>query len=116
MKTFFIIFISFVTLSFIQLDNEANMYSFIGNWESFQGEIVNVKFNENNELLFERSFNNEMVSKGIIDVENEFLIVKRLDTLASYKLKYAFSRYEQTLVVEKPNSKEAWLLFKANYY
>lgn len=115
MKTFFIIFISFVTLSFIQLDNHANMYSFIGNWESFQGEIVNVKFNENNELLFERSFNNEMVSKGIIDVENEFLIVKRLDTLASYKLKYAFSTDAQTLVVMKPYSKRAWLLNRVSY-
>ena len=115
MKTFFITFISFVTVSFIQFDNEANMYSFIGSWESFQGEIVNVKFNENNELLFERSFNNEIVSKGIIDVENEFLIVKRLDTLASYKLKYAFSTDAQTLVVMKPYSKRAWLLNRVSY-
>ena len=62
MKTFFITFISFVTVSFIQFYNEANLYSFIGNWESFQGEIINVKFNENQDVI--RPYNKPITKTG----------------------------------------------------
>ena len=116
MNKIFLLLISLLTLVSASLQDTPDVNSFIGKWKSFEGETINIKLNENNKIFFDRSYDNKIVAEGIINIENDFLVITRKDTLSSYKLKYAFSRYEQTLVVEKPNSKEAWLLFRANYY
>ena len=115
MKKIYLILISFMAISSATVEDTTTVYSFLGKWKSFEGEIIKVKFNENNEVLFSRSFDNEIVSEGIIDVEKDFLVVTRKDTLTSYKLKYAFSTDTQTLVVMKPNSNQAWLLNRVSY-
>ena len=59
--------------------------------------------------------NKEIVSKGNFFVENGFLVVKRTDSLLSYKLKYALSIDSETLVIMKPNSRQAWLFFRTGF-
>lgn len=115
MKNILIILVSFLVIVSASVKDTPTVYSFLGKWKSFEGEIVNINLNENNEVMFNRSFNNEIVSEGIINVENDFLVVTRKDTLLSYKLKYAFSPYAEILVVMKPNSRQAWLLNRISY-
>ena len=107
MNKIFLLLISLLTLVSASVQDTPDVYSIMGKWKSFEGETINVKLNENNKIVFDRSYDNKIVAEGIINIENDFLVITRKDTL---------SRYEQTLVVEKPNSKEAWLLFRANYY
>tara|TARA_S200000501_G_C20662288_1_gene672370 strand:+ start:537 stop:887 length:351 start_codon:yes stop_codon:yes gene_type:complete len=116
MNKIFLLLISSLTLVSASFQDTPNRYSIVGKWKSFEGETINIKLNENDKVFFDRSFDNKIVAEGIINIENDFLVITRKDTLLSYKLKYALSRYEQTLVVEKPNSRQAWLLFRVNYY
>ena len=115
MKKAIILFISFLTLGFTTVEDTSTIYSFLGKWKSFEGEIINVKFNENNEVYFNRSYDGDIISEGIIAVENAYLVVSRIDSVLDYKLKYAFSKDAQTLVVMKPNSNQAWLLNRISW-
>ena len=111
MKTILLL-VSFLTISFNSIENSTNVDSFLGKWKSFEGELIDITLNYSNEVLFKRYFENEIVSQGIIDVQNDYIAVIRTDTLLNYKLNFAFSIDGQTLVVMKPNSKQAWILNK----
>ena len=115
MKRLFWIVTSIALVSFIQVNERVTELSFIGKWKSFEGEIISVRFNENNEAYFRRNYNNQLQSEGTLAVDEKFILIERRDTTATYKLKYAFSPDAQTLVVMKPNSAQAWLLYRISY-
>ena len=115
MKRLFWIVTSIALVSFIQVNERVTELSFIGKWKSFEGEIISVSFNENNEAYFRRNYNNQLQSEGTLAVDEKFILIERRDTTATYKLKYAFSPDAQTLVVMKPNSAQAWLLYRISY-
>ena len=110
MRNIFWILTSIALMSFVQVDESVTELSFIGKWKSFQGEIISVRFNENNQPYFKRFDDNQLVSEGNFTVEENFIVIQRKDTTDMYKLQYAFSTDAQTLVVMKPYSKQAWLL------
>ena len=117
MNKIILLLVSFLAIVSTSAKDTSTVNSFLGKWKSFEDEIISIEYNnKSNEVSFSRSFNNEIVSEGIIIVENCFLAVTRKDTLLSYKLKYAFSPDGETLVVMKPNSRQAWLLYRTSYY
>lgn len=115
MKHIFWILSSIILCSFIQVDDKVTELSFIGKWKSFEGEIISISFNENNEAYFKRIYDNQLQSEGTLTVDEDFIVIERRDTADAYKLKYAFSTDAQTLVVMKPNSAQAWLLYRISY-
>ena len=115
MKHIFWILSSTILFSFIQVDDKVNELSFIGKWKSFEGEIISVSFNEKNQPYFRRFDDNQLVWEGIFAVEENFIVIQRIDTTDMYKLQYAFSTDAQTLVVMKPYSEQAWLLNRISY-
>ena len=115
MKHIFWILSSIILCSFIQIDDKVTELSFTGKWKSFEGEIISVSFNENNEVYFRRFYENQLQSEGTFAVEENFIVIQRRDTTDMYKLQYAFSTDAQTLVVMKPYSEQAWLLNRISY-
>ena len=115
MKHIFWILSSIILCSFIQIDDKVTELSFTGKWKSFEGEIISVSFNENNEVYFRRFYENQLQSEGTLAVDENFILIQRRDNTDAYKLKYAFSPDAQTLVVMKPNSAQAWLLYRISY-
>ena len=116
MKHIFWLLSSIMLIGFTQLDEKVNELSFVGKWKSFEGEIISVSFNENNEAYFRRIYDNQLQSEGTLTVDENFIVIERVDTADAYKLKYAFSPDAQTLVVMKPYSKQAWLLNRISNY
>ena len=106
---------SIILCSFIQIEDKVTELSCIGKWKSFEGEIISVSFNENNQPYFRRFDDNQLVSEGNFAVEENFIVIQRRDTTDMYKLQYAFSTDAQTLVVMKPYSEQAWLLNRISY-
>ena len=115
MKRLFWIVTSIMLLSFTQVNERVTELSFIGKWKSFEGEIISVSFNENNQPYFRRFDDNQLVWEGIFAVEENFIVIQRIDTTCTYKLQYAFSKDAHTLVVLKPSSEQAWLLNRSSY-
>jgi hypothetical protein len=115
MRHLFWIVTSIALMSFIQADERVTEISFIGKWKSFEGEIISFSFNENNQPYFRRFDDIQLVWEGIFAVEENFIVIQRIDTTDMYKLQYAFSTDAQTLVVMKPYSEQAWLLNKISY-
>ena len=116
MKHLFWIVTSIMLISFIQFDQRVTELSFVGKWQSFEGEIISVGFNENDEPYFRRfDDDNQLVSEGAFAVEENFIVIERRDTVDVYKLQYAFSTDAQTLVVMKPYSEQAWLLNRISW-
>ena len=115
MKHLFWIATSFILMGFVQTDERVTELSFIGKWKSFEGEIISVGFNENNEPYFKRFDDSQLVSEGIFTVKENFIVIQRRDTTTSYALQYAFSKDAQTLVVMKPYSEQAWLLNRISW-
>ncbi len=115
MRHLFWIVTSIALMSFIQADERITEFSFIGKWKSFEGEIIIVSFNENNQPYFRRFDDNQLVSEVNFAVKENFIVIHRRDTNDTYKLQYAFSTDAQTLVVMKPYSEQAWLLNRISY-
>ena len=116
MKHIFLLLSSIMLIGVTQVDEKATELSFIGKWKSFEGEIISVNFNDNNEAYFRRFYDNQLQSEGTLTVDDNFILIKRMDTVDNYKLKYAFSTDAQTLVVMKPYSEKAWLLNRISFY
>ena len=116
MKHIFWILSSIMLIGFTQADEKVRELSFVGKWKSFEGEIISVSFNESNEAYFRRNYNNQLQSEGTLAVDEKFILIERVDSADTYKLKYAFSTDAQTLVVMKPYSNKAWLLNRISYY
>ena len=72
-------------MSFIQVEERVTELSFIGKWKSFEGEIISVSFNENNQPYFRRFYDNQLVSEGNFTVEENFIVIQRRDTTDMYK-------------------------------
>ena len=115
MRYLFWIVTSIALVSFIQVNERVTELSFIGKWKSFEGEIISVSFNENNEAYFRRIYDNQLQSEGALTVDENFIVIERVDSADTYKLQYAFSTDAQTLVVMKPYSEQAWLLNRISY-
>jgi len=107
---------SLLIISFLSLSNaptENYNEPFIGIWsESHSGEAIQVFRGENEDILFERFLDNALVASGKVDAGELEIQVTRSDIDSKYKLEYAFSPDQQILSVMKPNSTEAWLLYK----
>ena len=95
MNKIILLLVSFLAIVSTSAKDTSTVNSFLGKWKSFEDEIISIEYNnKSNEASFSRSFNNEIVSEGIIIVENGFLAVTRKDALLSYKLKDAFSKFK----------------------
>lgn len=106
-----LIIISFLTLSNLQIKNYNE--PFLGIWAEFHsGETIQVFNGENSDIYFERFLDNVLVASGQMDAKEFEIQVERLDTDLKYTLEYSFSPDKQVLSVMKPNSTEAWLLYK----
>ena len=107
---------SLLIISFLSLSNaptENYNEPFIGIWfESRSGEAIQVFRGENEDILFERFLDNVLVASGQIYAGELEITVNRSDIDSKYKLEYSFSTDKQVLSVMKPNSTEAWLLYK----
>lgn len=107
---------SLLIISFLSLSNaptENYNEPFIGIWSEFHsGEAIQVFNGENSDIYFERFLDNVLVASGKVDAGELEIQVTRSDIDSKYKLEYAFSPDQQVLSVMKPNSTEAWLLYK----
>ena len=63
-------------------------------------------------FFFERFLENILVASGQMYAGELEITVNRSDIDSKYKLEYSFSPDKQVLSVMKPNSTEAWLLYK----
>ena len=106
-----LIIISFLSLNSLPTENYNE--PFIGIWAEFHSsETIQVFRGENEDVFFERFLENIMVASGQMDAGELEIQVTRSDIDSKYKLEYAFSPDQQVLSVMKPNSTEAWLLYK----
>ena len=106
-----LIIISFLSLSSFPTENYIE--PFIGIWAEFHSsETIQVFRSENEDVFFERFLENILVASGQMDAGESEITVNRSDIDTKYKLEYSFSPDKQVLSVMKPNSTEAWLLYK----
>ena len=107
---------SLLIISFLSLSNaptENYNESFIGIWAEFNsGEAIQVFRGGNEDIYFERFLDNVLVASGQMYAGELEITVNRSDIDSKYKLEYSFSPDKQVLSVMKPNSTEAWLLYK----
>lgn len=96
---FSIIFLLFSSSSF---SNELNP-SIYGYWINNDSEILIIQTNN----TFSRKSKTETLAKGKLEIINDKIYVLRTDSDEEYSLEYYLG--EETLVVKKPNSNEAWL-------
>ena len=106
-----LIIISFLSLNNLPIENYNE--AFIGIWAEFHSsETIQVFRGENADIYFERFLDNVLVASGQMDAGELEIQVERSDINSKYKLEYSFSPDQQVLSVMKPNSTEAWLLYK----
>ena len=106
-----LIIISFLSLNNLPIENYNE--AFIGIWAEFHSsETVQVFRVGNGDIYFERFLDNVLVASGKMDAGELEIQVERSDINSKYKLEYSFSPDQQVLSVMKPNSTEAWLLYK----
>jgi hypothetical protein len=87
-------------------------HDLIGIWhDEFNRESVQITRNNDFDVMFTRVAGYNLKSKGLILGSHEGLIdVERYYPQKEiYTLKYVFSPSKETLVITKPNSKEAWV-------
>jgi len=80
--------------------------SLIGVWQSQDGEVVKIEPSGR----FTRIANKEVQAKGIVELKDNQLYIKRTDSNNTYSL--CFFTGPSTMVVCKPKSTEAWLFHK----
>ena len=87
-------------------------HDLFGIWhDEFNKESVQITRNNDFDVMFTRVSGYNLKAKGLILSSHEGLIqVERYyPKKETYTLRYVFSPSKQTLVIEKPNSKEAWV-------
>jgi len=92
-------------------------HDLIGVWhDQFNNESVQITRNNNFDVQFTRVSGYNLKSKGLILTSHEGLIeVERYyPQKETYTLRYVFSPSKETLVITKPNSKEAWVFTRYN--
>ena len=106
-----LLIISLLSLNSLPTENYSE--PFIGIWAEFNsGEAIQVFRGENEDVYFERFLENVLVASGQMYAGELEITVNRSDIDSKYKLEYSFSPNKQILSVMKPNSFEAWLLYK----
>jgi hypothetical protein len=94
-------FLNSFTLSANEIDPEIYGY-----WLNRDSEILLIQTNN----TFTRRSKSEVLAKGDIVIDDNNINVFRTDTNEEYNLEYFLGN--QTLVVKKPNSDEAWIFTK----
>ena len=92
------IFIS--SLSYSASENPPNIY---GYWLNNESEILLIQLDNS----FTRSDKFSLLAEGNLEFIDNKILVYRTDTNEEYILEYFLG--QETLVVMKPNSQEAWL-------
>jgi len=90
---------------------------FYGVWQSLDNEFVQIHRGEDFEMKFVRMGvipNRALLAKGeITEVEGSSIEIQReYPMVETYESTFAFSPSGETLVIQKPNSKEAWVFHK----
>ena len=94
------------------LATEEVEHDLIGVWhDQFNRESVQITRNNNFDVQFTRVSGYNLKSKGLILSSHEGLIdvQRNYPQKETYTLRYVFSPSKETLVITKPNSKEAWV-------
>ena len=81
-------------------------FEILGVWQNTDGEAVQITRN-GEEVVFQRRNNNSILAVGTITLVNGELHINRYDTEDEYRL--AFFVGNETMVINKPNSVQAWL-------
>ena len=92
-------------------------HDLIGIWhDEFNQESVQINRNNNFDVTFTRVSGYNLKSKGLILSSHEGLIEveRNYPKKETYTLRYVFSPSKETLVITKPNSKEAWVFTRYN--
>ena len=87
-------------------------HDLIGIWhDEFNKESVQITRNNDFDVMFTRVSGYNLKAKGLILGSHEGLIdvQKYYPQKETYTLRYVFSPSKETLVITKPNSKEAWV-------
>ena len=101
MKNFIISLTLFISsLSYSAIENPSNIY---GYWLNNESEILLIQLDNS----FTRSDKFSLLAEGNLEFIDNKILVYRTDTNEEYILEYFLG--QETLVVMKPNSQEAWL-------
>ena len=101
MKNFIIsLTLSISSLSYSAIENPSNIY---GYWLNNESEILLIQLDNS----FTRSDKFSLLAEGNLEFIDNKILVYRTDTNEEYILEYFLG--QETLVVMKPNSQEAWL-------
>jgi len=87
-------------------------HDLIGIWhDEFNKESVQITRNNNFDVMFTRVSGYNLKAKGLILDSYEGLIEvqRNYPKKETYTLRYVFSPSKETLVITKPNSKQAWV-------
>ena len=90
---------------------------FYGVWQNLDNEFVQIHRGDDFEMKFIRMGvvpARALLAKGeITDVEGSVVEIKReYPMVETYESTFAFSPSGETLVIQKPNSDEAWVFYK----
>lgn len=101
-----LITVSLLLMSVALQSQEQIPFDVIGVWQSQEGEFVDIKSTG----TFVRIKNKQIQAKGIVELRDNQLYIKRTDSNTEYSL--CFFTGPSTMVVCKPGSIEAWLFHK----
>lgn len=92
---------------------------FFGIWKTFEGEYVQITRNMDYEVIFQRVSNRkQLLAKGKLNdtFDGKIEIEREYPDNTIYTSEYVFSPSGKTLVIMKPDGKQAWLLEKIQSY
>lgn len=94
----------------LYVENETFPSDFYGIWQSVDNEFVRINTTFNFEVKFLRVKEGELLSSGYLTSEPGKMHVYRTDIKKDYVLNYII--YNNTMVVEKPDSHRVWVFTK----
>ena len=104
-----LIFIFLVLVGSLAFGQEDVPYDMLGIWLNGEGEALKI-YREQDEIVFQRRTSSQILSTGVIVLEDGRIKVKRYDIKDQYSL--AFFVGNETMVVSKPRTNKAWLWTK----
>ena len=115
MKKLFLLLLMIPLLGF-NTPNEVT-HDFYGIWRTIDNDFIQISMNSDFQVVFKRIDKTRMlVSKGeILNAGSGTIQVQRdYPKNETYTSDYVFSPSKKTLVIMKPNSKQAWVLERIN--
>lgn len=106
-------FLTIVFFSIVPMSEENVEMGFYGIWRTIDNQFIQIDRNFDFETKFQRvSSNKRLLTKGLIlEASNGIVKIKRnFPKNEVYDSNYKFSPSGKTLVIMKPNGKEAWVL------